>query len=260
MTTVSERGNKQFGDFLRSRRHRLDPDSLGIPAARRRRTPGLRREEVAERAGISCEWYIKLEQGREVSPSSETIAALAKALVLDPAETAHLRSIAQPRAPMQYTRETVPDIVATIVEGLSDPAYVTGVRGDVLCWNTAADELLGFSGMEQADRNILLWMLTDPAARSLFADGWTREAKRMLALFRVAHDQHAEDASFGRLVSHLSQRSTEFVDWWSSHEIALPSAGTKTLHSIEKGNVRYVYASFQSNDDPTLKLALYRAS
>lgn len=91
--------SRQLGEFLKSRRHRLDPAALGLLAARRRRTPGLRREEVAERAGISCEWYVKLEQGRGASASAETVAALARALNLDASETAHLRRLANGNAP-----------------------------------------------------------------------------------------------------------------------------------------------------------------
>ena len=250
-------GNRQLGEFLKARRHGLDPAALSLASTRRRRTPGLRREEVAERAGISCEWYVKLEQGRDVLPSPETVTAIARALMLDPAETAHLRRLAEGEA-RTFERETVSDIVATIVEGLSDPAYVTGARWDVLVWNATADDLFGFEGMSEPDRNILLFMLTNPAARTLFADDWTAQAKRMVALFRVAHDQHAGDAAFQDLVSRLDQMSAEFRRWWSSHRIGSPSAGEKILHRVGRGGTRYVYASFQSNDDPVLKLALYK--
>lgn len=254
-------GNKPLGDFLRSRRHRLDPAALGIPSARRRRTPGLRREEVADRAGISCEWYVKLEQGREVSASSETIAALAEALMLDDGEAAHLRKLAARQAPSGFVRETVPETVRAIVGSLPEPAYVTGARWDVLCWNSPADELFGFSAMPDAARNILQYMLTHPAARALFETGWADEAQRMVAMFRTTYDQRRGDPLFEEMVSTLDAGSAEFRDWWPAYRVATPSSGRKTLRP-EGGNATpFVYATFQANDDPDLKLALYtRAS
>ena len=250
-------GNRMLGDFLRSRRHRLDPAALNLSGTRRRRTPGLRREEVADRAGISCEWYVKLEQGREVSASAETIAALARALTLDEAETAHLHRLAVRGSAQVFDHETVPEIIDTIVKGLPDPAYVTGARWDVLVWNTAADELFGFTSMDEGERNILRYMLTTLEARVLFGSDWAREAQRMTALFRVTYDQRAGDPMFQELVSDLSGTSDEFRGWWCSHQIATPSAGIKTLHPTGQDGAAYAYATFQANDDPALKLALY---
>src|SRR3954469_10730697 len=135
----------EFGDFLRSRREKLSPKTVGIPSGRRRRTAGLRREEVAELAGIGVDWYIRLEQGRTVSPSVTTIDALARALRLSKAEHAHLRALARDADRSAFTRERVPDALRRLVEGLNQPAYVTGRRWDVLAWNAAADEVFGFS-------------------------------------------------------------------------------------------------------------------
>ena len=250
-------GNKELGDFLRSRRRRLDPAAIGVSVMRRRRTPGLRREEVAERAGISCEWYVKLEQGRDVSASPQTVAALARALTLDAAETEHLRQLADRSAPPAFVREAVPDIVAAIVRELPQLAYVTGARWDVLTWNAAAEELFGFGRMDERDRNILTYMFTDASARALFADDWAPEAKRMLALFRATHDQRAGDPAFETLIQGLSDASGDFRSWWCSHDVRAPSAGTKTLHPASREPATFAYASFQSNDDPALKLALY---
>lgn len=249
--------NKPLADFLRSRRQRLDPAALGLASTRRRRTPGLRREEVAERAGISCEWYVKLEQGREVSASQETVAALARALILDPGETAHLRKLAGKGAAPSFVRETVPDTICTIVNGLPEPAYVTGERWDALCWNPAADRIFGFSAMAEADRNVLLYMLTSSAARNLFGESWTDEAQRMIAMFRVSYDQRRGDPAFEQLVTALAAASGDFTTWWSSYRIATPSSGRKTLRLDGKDRTDFVYATFQANDDPALKLALY---
>ncbi|UDL94070.1 helix-turn-helix transcriptional regulator [Lichenihabitans sp. PAMC28606] len=250
-------GNKQLGAFLRSRRHRLDPAALGLPFARPRRTPGLRREEVADRAGISCEWYIKLEQGREVSASDETLAALARALMLDGVEAAHLHKLAGQRAAPCFVRETVPHTIQAIVRGLAEPAYITGARWDVLCWNGSADDLLRFSDMPESERNILRYMLTSPAARDLFGPSWAEEAQRMIAMFRTTYDQRRSDPLFEDLVLALDAGSMEFRDWWRSYRVATSSSGSKTLQPEGRNGTRFIYATFQANDDPALKLALY---
>ncbi|MDB5818431.1 MAG: transcriptional regulator, partial [Rhizobacter sp.] len=134
--------NAELGDFLLSRRTRLRPEAVGLSSGRRRRTPGLRREEVAERAGISTDWYVRLEQGRMVRPSDTTINALARALELDPQEHSHLRTLAGHGPANAFVRESVSPTVRRTIEAIPHPAYVTGQRWDVLAWNDAAAELL----------------------------------------------------------------------------------------------------------------------
>jgi transcriptional regulator with XRE-family HTH domain len=251
-------GNRPFGDFLRSRRTRLNPDEVGDTGRRRRRTPGLKREEVAQRAGISAEWYVKLEQGRAVSPSAETLEALGRALRLDRVEMAHLRSLAAGGGRQRFRREDTPDALRRIVASLSEPAYLTGQRWDILAWNDAAAALFGdFGRIGAEDRNILRWMFTDPAARTVFGQTWAGEARRMVSIFRVAHDLWPGDPAFASLSDTLQASSPEFLGWWAAHNIAAPVSGTKHLHHPVLGTVRYEYASFQANDDPALKLALY---
>jgi transcriptional regulator with XRE-family HTH domain len=251
-------GNRPFGDFLRSRRTRLNPDKVGDPMRQRRRTPGLKREEVAQRAGISAEWYVKLEQGRAISPSAETVEALGRALQLDQVELAHLRSLAAAGGRQPFQREDTPDVLRRIVTSLPEPAYVTGQRWDVLAWNNAAAALFGnFGQLAPEDRNILHWMFTDPAAKTLFDVTWAEEARRMVSLFRAAHDLWPGDRAFVGLVDRISTRCLEFEAWWSEHGVGAPVSGTKRLRHPTLGVVRYEYASFQANDDPALKLALY---
>jgi transcriptional regulator with XRE-family HTH domain len=175
----------ELGDFLRSRRQKLMPKAVGLPVGRRRRTPGLRREEVAELAGIGVDWYIRLEQGRSVSPSTATVDALARALRLTKAEHRHLTELTQTTDRRSFVRETVPPAVRRTVEQLSLPAYVTGRRWDILAWNAAADDIFAFSRLADADRNSLLLVLTNPATRRLFGASWADEAQRMVAQFRA---------------------------------------------------------------------------
>jgi len=248
----------ELGDFLRSRRERLNPKALGLPSGRRRRTPGLRREEVAELAGIGVDWYIRLEQGRNVSPSITTVDALARALRLGKAEHAHLRALTQDTGRRAFARESVPDTIRRMVKSLNQPAYVTGRRWDVLAWNAAAADILtDFGRIADADRNILIYMLTDPDARRLFGATWADEARRMVAQFRTTHDLWAGDPAFLDLLTRLQQDSSEFAIWWEAHDIRSVSVGQKLLNHPTKGLLRFEYATFQANGDPALKLAIY---
>ncbi len=248
----------ELGDFLRSRREQLAPATVGLPAGTRRRTPGLRREEVAALAGIGVDWYIRLEQGRSVNPSGTTIDALARALRLSRVEHGHLRSLARSHDPRAFEREVVPPTVARLVAGLPHPAYVTGRRWDVLAWNDAAADVLTDFGKHSADdRNLLVYMFTRPDARRLFGAAWADEARRMLALFRPTHDLWASDPAFVALVARLRRDSREFARWWRAHDVRTSVAGQKVLHHRRRGALRFEYATFQSNDDPSLRLALY---
>src|SRR5664279_1294475 len=161
----------EFGDFLRSRRERLNPKQLGLASERRRRTAGLRREEVAELAGIGVDWYIRLEQGRTVNPSATTIDALARALRLSRAEHTHLKALARNGEHRAFVMETVPESIQRLLENLKQPAYVTGRRWDVLAWNAIADDVFAFSRLPDDERNIMLCMFTYRQTRTLFGEG-----------------------------------------------------------------------------------------
>lgn len=247
-----------LGDFLRSRRERLSPESVGLNGGRRRRTAGLRREEVAELAGIGVDWYIRLEQGRAVRPSVPTIDALARALRLDDVEHDHLRALARNPGRGAFVRESVPAPIRRMVESLERPAYVTGRRWDVLAWSPAtADVFTDFGRLSEEDRNVLVYLLTDPSARRLFGDTWPDEARRVVTQFRAAHDLWGGDPAFLDLQRRLRRDAPEFGTWWEPHDVGTSEAGRKTLYHPELGTLCFEYATFQANDDPALKLTVY---
>jgi len=248
---------RELGDFLRARRGRLSPESVGLTGHRRRRTPGLRREEVAELAGIGVDWYIRLEQGRPVTPSVSTVDALARALRLTEMEHQHLRALAGGGGRKVFQPETAPAGLLRLLESLTQPAYITGRRKDLLAWNTAATDIFGFDQLAADDRNILVSMLTNPRSRVLFGPGWADEAERMIARFRVTHDLWANDPAFAALLRRLRDGCPEFEGWWKRHDVRRPVSGRKILYHPTKGTIAFEHASFQANDDPSLKLVIY---
>jgi hypothetical protein len=202
---------------------------------------------VAERAGIGVDWYVRLEQGRAEGPSATTIDALARALCLAPAEHAHLRALAHLPTRQPFMRETGPGTIRRIVASLHQPAYVTGARWDVLAWNDAATRAItDFAQIKEEDRNILLFVLLDPAARPLFGAAWAAIARRMVTQFRAAHDLWAGDPAFSELVARLRRESDEFTRWWSAHDVGETRAGriryctarTEPSHSYMRASSR----------------------
>ena len=145
-----------------------------------------------------------------------------------------------------------------IVESLDQPAYVTGQRWDVLAWNrAAADILVDFETIAADNRNILLFMLLDPEAKRRFGPGWAAEAGRMVAQFRMTHDLWAGDPAFAVLLQRLRVGCPEFGGWWTTHDVRPVAGGRKRLFHPTRGEEVFDYASFQANDDPALKLAIY---
>lgn len=204
----------ELADLLRSRRDRLQPVEVGLPAGARRRTPGLRREEVAQLAGISTTYYTFLEQGRDLRPSTQVLEALARALRLGTAERAHLHTLVRdsPAPTDRRTVETLAPAVAALVEHLDPhPTYVTGRSWDVLAANRAARALwTNWPALAPEDRNILWWTFTDPAARIVLVE-WESEAAAQLARFRAAAANHPDDRAFLALIDRLHGASPNNV-------------------------------------------------
>ena len=248
---------RELGDFLRARRSRLSPEAVGLPRRAHRRTPGLRREEVAELAGIGVDWYVRLEQGRPVTPSAGTVDALARALRLTEMEHQHLRALSGGGGPKPFQPETAPPALLQILHSLTQPAYVTGRRRDLVAWNAAAADILGFDDLPEDGRNLLVSMLTNPRSRALFGPGWAAEAERMVSGFRATHDLSAGDPAFVALLRRLREGCPEFDGWWERHEVRRGAAGRKVLHHPTRGTIAFDHASFQFNDEPSLKLVIY---
>jgi transcriptional regulator with XRE-family HTH domain len=249
--------HQQLGEFLRKRREGSNPQDFGIVAQDRRRTPGLRREEVAELSGISVDWYVRLEQGRESLPSKATIDRLANALHFSATERAHILHLALGNTGRVFKRETVPPHLETLIHGLSTAAYVVGARRDLLSWNKAATDLFrDFSKVPVARRNTLLQIFTSPEVRSRYPR-WEEEAHSALEDFRLSYDFWSHSPEFNALVDELRTASREFATWWRTHQIRPKPSGRKLMLHPRYGRIAVVYSTFQTNDNPDLRLILY---
>jgi transcriptional regulator with XRE-family HTH domain len=252
----------EIAEFLRVRRARLRPQDVGLPDGSRRRTPGLRREEVAQLADISTTYYTFLEQGRDVRPSEQVLDALGRALRLTPAERAHLHDLvhgARPASPV--APDTLLPSVAALVARLDPwPAYVTGSRFDVLACNRAARVLWAdWPARPPEQRNVLWWTFLDPAARQVLVD-WESVARAELARFRAASARHPEDPGFGALIAHLQEGNAEARRWWPEHDVVPLSSGLKRIRHPAIGVVEFHHVVLQVADDPEQKLVTFTAN
>ncbi|MET7621897.1 helix-turn-helix transcriptional regulator [Streptomyces sp. NPDC005408] len=254
---------RELGDLLRSRRDRLQPSDVGLPPGTRRRTRGLRREEVAQLAAISSTYYTFLEQGRDLRPSRQVLDALATALRLDGAERAHIHELIHGAAPTAapVVAEALPHAVVALVDRLDPcPSYVTGRRWDVLASNRAAQALwTNWPARPPRDRNLIWWMFTDPQAREVMVD-WPAEASALLGRFRTAAARHPGDTGFGELLERLQAASPEVRDWWPQHTITPLGSGTKRLRHPNLGELELHHVVLQLADDPEQKLVTFTAT
>lgn len=253
----------ELGALLRSRRERLQPADVGLPAGIRRRTRGLRREEVAQLTAISTTYYTFLEQGRDLRPSRQVIDALARALRLGSAERAHLFHVVHgdPASTSLDSAEELAPGVAALVNRLDPyPTYVSGRRWDVLAANRAARELwTDWPTLPPEERNMLWWTFTVPAARDVFVE-WEVEARALLARFRSAAARHPDEPGFAALIKRLQTASPEVRAWWPHHDVAPLASGTKRLRHPALGELQLHDVVLQVADDPEQKLVTFAAS
>jgi transcriptional regulator with XRE-family HTH domain len=246
---------RELAEFLRSRRERLTPSLAGLPWGRRRRTPGLRREEVAELAGLGTTWYTWLEQGRDIKPSEGAIRQIARALQLDEANKRYLMDIALERAPRVRRAEVVTPGLEAILAMMVTPAFVRGQRWDLLAANDAANALFGFEHLE--DRNLLRNAFT-PESRALLPN-WEPITKQHVAMFRADNAGLLNDPWILEVVDDLKERSPEFREWWAEQAVSEALSGHKTYAHPVLGELSFDFTVLQCADSPNLRLVAYAA-
>ncbi len=250
---------RELAAFLRSRRERLTPDQLGLPAHGRRRTPGLRREEVAQHAGVGVTWYTWLEQARDIHVSGQVLDAIARTLVLDPHEREHLFTLAgSPLTQGGPDHMPVSDEVRALLDKLHPyPACVTNGRYDLLAYNRAYSVLFGDLDALAFDQRNTLWLaFTSPTWKACLPD---REiaVQRMVGQYRAAMAEHVGEPAWKCLVRRLQEASPEFAELWKRHDIAVPEYLEKRFQHAELGPLRFMFTHLWLSQKIGVRLVKY---
>jgi transcriptional regulator with XRE-family HTH domain len=256
-----EQRRQDLADFLRTRRMRLSPEQVGLHNVGRRRTPGLRREEVAQLANVGISWYTQLEQGRDIRPSGEVLQSIADALHLTSDERLHLFLLAdQPRPIESHTPdEEVSPTLRCVLDALNPlPAYLIGHRWNFLAWNTAAEQILLLSQSMPHERNALWRIFANPQSRDfLYRPNWEQVAQRVLAEFRADTAHCADEAWFKELVADLQRVSPEFRAWWPRHDVRGKADALKGLTHPVVGTLMFEHTTLQVPTRPDYKIMVY---
>ncbi|MEV0231863.1 helix-turn-helix transcriptional regulator [Nonomuraea sp. NPDC050786] len=253
----------ELSTFLRTRRARISPDEVGLRSTGRRRVPGLRREELAQLAGVSVDYYVRLEQGRAPGVSAEVLDAVANALRLDAAERAHLRDLSgsgRRAARHAPPPERVRPGLRRLLEMARDvPAYIVGRRCDVLAWNHMACALFtDFGALPAEERNWGRMIFLNPGIQALYAD-WTIKAKETVSYLRLKAGAYPGDPVLAALVGELSMRSEDFRHWWAEHDVVDKTHGRKTFHHPLVGELTLDHETLRIADEPDQVLITYTA-
>ncbi|WP_373562658.1 helix-turn-helix domain-containing protein [Streptomyces sp. sk226] len=255
----------ELSEFLRTRRAKLQPQDVGLPEfGRHRRVPGLRREELAQLAGVSVAYYTRLEQGNGRNVSAEVLDAIARALRLTDAEHAHLTHLARPARHKRKRRPARAQRVRTgllyLLESMEGiPAYVTGARSDILAWNPMAAAVFGdWGALPPGERNWARLVFLSPAYRDLFVN-WDSKASDMVSYLRLYAGCHPDDPELSALVGELSVKSEEFRRLWATHNVKEKGHGTKLVRHPLAGDLTLSYETLNLPDDEEQHLVTYHA-
>ena len=248
---------KAMGDFLRSARARVQPEMVGLPAGTRRRTPGLRREEVAQLCDISTTWYTWIEQGRPVTVSPAVLAGLANVLRLQRAERHYLFELADCTDPEHGAGDdgSLPPVLADCVHSITAAAYIMDRCWNVMSWNAAFLHLFDGWPARVEKPNLLHYIFMDPAARSLVVD-WDERASRVVAEFRADVAAHAGDADVSELIQELQRESTVFAHWWTRHTVVDRAGGVRDFNHPSDGRLSFQQITFRLATRPDCKLVM----
>ncbi|MER7536366.1 helix-turn-helix transcriptional regulator [Streptomyces sp. NPDC097704] len=254
------RRRSELGAFLRLRRERIDPEDVGLSRGTRRRTPGLRREEVAQLSGIGVAWYTWLEQGRRINPSVQVLDAIARTLRLDRTERDHLYRLADvPGVPLDVSaRAPQPPEHQTILDALTPlPASIVTARYDVLAFNDAYAALdPGLALLPPPDRNVLRHLFTSDEHLQPLVE-WEREVSFMVAQLRAESGRHLGDPHWTEFIRQLSERSTRFAEMWARHEVASSVTRRKSFWTVDGDQLSVIATGCVMTSAPDTKMWIY---
>lgn len=258
--SAAQSRRRELAAFLRNRRERITPEQVGLPPGGRRRTPGLRREEVAQLAGVGVTWYTWLEQGRDIHVSEQVLEAIGRTLLLDPHERSHLFTLAGSPLPASVRAES--DAISPTTRALLDrlqpfPACVTNGRFDLLAYNRAYTHVAGdLDALPFEDRNSMWLCFTHPSRRTMLLD---REdaLRRMVGQYRAAMADYVGDPSWKCLVKRLTERSAEFRELWARHDVIEPENARKRYLHPDFGLLQFTYTNLWLSPRMNVRLVAY---
>lgn len=259
MAQAEPRG--ELAEFLKSRRALLRPEDVGLASGGRRRTPGLRREEVSQLSGVSVTWYTWLEQGREINVSDQVVAALGRALRLDAAEMAHLAALAGHAPPVEHVsgpRLLPPGGLQRLLDAIDpNPAFGLSWMWDVVAWNDGYAALFpAIAEVDEGERNLLWLVFTKSAVRDLVSD-WEIEGRRLIAQFRAEAGPRLADDAYAGLVARLREASEQFADWWDRRDVAFFASRERAFDHPVVGRLVVEHHKLALADDPRFHVVVY---
>ena len=257
---VDER-RAELSDFLRTRRARLSPSDVGLLDGPRRRTPGLRREEVALLANIGSTWYTRLEQGLPINVSADVLESIAKALRLSRSERRHLFTLAghQLDEAQDAPDEFVSDLLRRTLNAIPTPAFIRGRRWDLLAFNAAWRATLCYRPIDDLERRNFIWSFFTEAESKMRHPQWETIGPSIVAQFRSVAARYPDDPSFRTLINALLDRSEEFRRWWAQHDVLEVNEGMKHFFHPEVGEMILDHTVFAVPDHPDMRVIIYTA-
>lgn len=242
--------NRELGLFLKKKRSALSPEQFGLNADKRRRVEGLKREEVAELAGVSIDWYVRIEQGQNVNPSSDVLLALSRVLQLNNEEKRYLFNLSDKKMPLE---EAAALAISPILQKFLDNqnpniAYVTDSKLTIIAWNTAALKVYGnYAAMSGKERNSV-WRAFNDAYMKELLDDWEGHSKLRVEQLRANYGYYENDPTINAIIEELSAKNALFNTWWNNQGIMGTPEGQKLLHHPIAGNLYLSYISFKSTE------------
>jgi transcriptional regulator with XRE-family HTH domain len=255
MITTETASRRALGGFLRAHRERLSPEEAGLLGSARRRTAGLRREEVAQLAGISTTWYIRIEQGRDVSASADALDRIARALHLGAAERTHLFALAgraDPHAGSVTADSARLDTLRRLLDQIAAPAYALDRKWNARAWNAPAAWLFA-AWLHGPERNLLRYVFLDPSAPAFIVD-WQDRARRLVAECRADFARQRDDSETEALIAMLRVGSNAFARWWDEQHVLDPEGGLRRFDHPSAGALRYEQVNFLPTAAPGFRL------
>lgn len=256
----SKQRHKEFGDFLKTRRAKILPSQVGLPEGTRRRTPGLRREEVASLSGIGLTWYTWIEQGRPVQVSTQVLDSLARTLKLNQQEISHLYTLAGQAPPVSApsSTESMNPMLQHVLDSLEySPAMIMDARWNVIAWNQAASMLsLDYGKIDFYKRNLLRMIFTNEEFQQTFPD-WHTAAQRMVANFRTVYSKFIDDPWLEEFVNELKSESKAFDLLWSKHHVKVEDSRIKIIIHPVLGQLHFEETSFMVTENNSLLMNVF---